>query len=269
VDPPPPGATRELGVTAMQLLHFVYACHARMSRACAWTWLGAVFSEVHVICRRRGRLASLDVRLGFPQGFVGDGGCVTLAEEKEPQHVRDCPRSRRKSSAASFQWCRAGTAAGQRWCSGQWGLWRVVCCGRRRHSPRVHCMRRSWKSWDYTITANDEAATTSEAQRGAEGSRPSPQPCKPRIYEARRMAIMATIPRPTSATAATSGTETPPVSGSPRATLAEALPDGLADGGLADGGLADGLADGLAEGVVISAPPETVTLAVISGWMVH
>jgi hypothetical protein len=37
VGPPPPGATRGLGVTAILLLHFVYARHARMSRSCAWT----------------------------------------------------------------------------------------------------------------------------------------------------------------------------------------------------------------------------------------
>jgi hypothetical protein len=81
------------------------------------------------------------------------------------------------------------------------------------------------------------------------------------------MAIRARIPRPTSATAATSGREAPPVSGSFGAALAEALADGLADA-VADG-LADGLAEALAEGVVISPPPDTVTLAVISGWIVH
>src|SRR5215203_343617 len=92
----------------------------------------------------------------------------------------------------------------------------------------------------------------------------SPQPCIPRSYEARRRtAIRARIPRPTSATAATSGRETPPVSGNFGATLAEALADGLADAA------ADGLADALAEGVVISPPPETLTLAVIWGWIVH
>ena len=77
------------------------------------------------------------------------------------------------------------------------------------------------------------------------------------------MAIRARIPRPTSATAATSGRETPPVSGNFGATLAEALADGLADA------VAVGLAEALAEGVVISAPPDTVTLAVISGCIVH
>ena len=85
------------------------------------------------------------------------------------------------------------------------------------------------------------------------------------------MAIRARIPRPTSATAATSGRETPPVSGSFGDTLAEALADGLADAvadAVADG-LADGLAEALAEGVVISPPPDTVTLAVIWGWIVH
>jgi hypothetical protein len=73
------------------------------------------------------------------------------------------------------------------------------------------------------------------------------------------MAIIAKTPKPTSATAATRGRETPPVSGRFGATLAEALAEGLADR------LADGLAEALAEGVVISPPPETVTLAVISG----
>jgi len=81
------------------------------------------------------------------------------------------------------------------------------------------------------------------------------------------MAIRARIPKPTSATAATSGREAPPVSGSFGETLAEALGDGLADA-VADG-LADGLAEALAEGDVISPPPDTVTLAVISGWIVH
>jgi len=97
------------------------------------------------------------------------------------------------------------------------------------------------------------------------------------------MAIRARIPRPTSATAARRGRETPPVPGRVGDTLAEAFADGLADGladwladGLADGladavadALADGLAEALAEGVVISPPPDTVTLAVISGWIVH
>ena len=81
------------------------------------------------------------------------------------------------------------------------------------------------------------------------------------------MAIKARIPKPTSATAATRGREAPPVSGRVGETLAEALADGLADA-VADG-LADGLAEALAEGVVISPPPDTVTLAVISGWIVH
>ena len=80
------------------------------------------------------------------------------------------------------------------------------------------------------------------------------------------MAIRARIPRPRSATAATRGRETPPVSGS-GGMLAEAFADGLADA-VADR-LAEELADGLAEGVVISPPPDTVTLAVISGWIVH
>jgi hypothetical protein len=65
----------------------------------------------------------------------------------------------------------------------------------------------------------------------------------------RRKAIRARIPRPTSATAARRGRETPPVSGRFGDTLAEAL--------------ADGLVEALAEGVVISPPPDTVTLAVI------
>ena len=77
------------------------------------------------------------------------------------------------------------------------------------------------------------------------------------------MAIRARIPKPTSATPATSGREAPPVSGSFGDTLAEALADGLADA------VADGLAEALAEGVVISPPPDTITLAVISGWIVH
>jgi len=89
------------------------------------------------------------------------------------------------------------------------------------------------------------------------------------------MAIKDRIPRPRSATAATRGRETPPVPGRVGDMLAEALADGLADAvadALADGladALADGLAEALAEGVVISPPPDTVTLAVISGWIVH
>jgi hypothetical protein len=74
------------------------------------------------------------------------------------------------------------------------------------------------------------------------------------------MAITARIPRPRSA-AASRGRETPLVSGRFGDTLAEALADGLAD--------AVGLAEALAEGVVISPPPDTVTLAVISGCIVH
>ena len=81
------------------------------------------------------------------------------------------------------------------------------------------------------------------------------------------MVIVARTPKPTSATAATSGRETPPVSGKFGATLAVAVADGLADA-VADG-LAEALTDGLAEGVVISPPPETVTFAVISGCIVH
>jgi hypothetical protein len=76
------------------------------------------------------------------------------------------------------------------------------------------------------------------------------------------MAIMARIPKPKNVTAATRGRDTPPVGGSPGATLPDGLADGLADA-VADG-LADALADGLADGVVISAPPpETVTFALI------
>jgi hypothetical protein len=52
------------------------------------------------------------------------------------------------------------------------------------------------------------------------------------------------------------------VSGSFGDTLAEALADGLAEG-LADA-LADGLIEALAEDVA-SPPPDTLTLAVISG----
>ena len=81
------------------------------------------------------------------------------------------------------------------------------------------------------------------------------------------MAIKDRIPRPRSAAAATRGRDKPPVSGRVGDTLAEALADGLADA-VADA-VADGLAEALAEGVVISPPPDTVTLAVISGWIVH
>jgi hypothetical protein len=68
------------------------------------------------------------------------------------------------------------------------------------------------------------------------------------------MAIMASIPKPTSATAARRGRGTPPVSGIFGDTLAEAL--------------ADVLMEALAEDVV-PPPPETLTLAVIWGWIVH
>ena len=81
------------------------------------------------------------------------------------------------------------------------------------------------------------------------------------------MAIRARIPRLTSATAAKRGRGEPPVSGSFGDTLAEELADGLADADADE--LADGLAEALAEGVLISPPPDTVTLAVISGWIVH
>jgi hypothetical protein len=76
------------------------------------------------------------------------------------------------------------------------------------------------------------------------------------------MAIRAKMPKPTSATAARRGREVPPVSGRLGDTLAEALADGLADA-LADG-LADALMEALAEDVA-SPPPDTLTLAVISG----
>jgi len=76
------------------------------------------------------------------------------------------------------------------------------------------------------------------------------------------MAIMARIPEPTSATAARRGRGTPPVSDIFGDTLAEALADGLADA------LADVLMEALAEDVV-PPPPETLTLAVIWGWIVH
>ena len=76
------------------------------------------------------------------------------------------------------------------------------------------------------------------------------------------MATTARMPPPTSATAATSGREVPPVSGSFGDTLAEALVVGLAEA-LADA-LADALMEALAEDVA-SPPPDTLTLAVISG----
>jgi hypothetical protein len=72
------------------------------------------------------------------------------------------------------------------------------------------------------------------------------------------MAIRAKMPKPTSATAARRGREVPPVSGRLGDTLAEALADGLADA------LADALMEALAEDVA-SPPPDTLTLAVISG----
>ena len=62
--------------------------------------------------------------------------------------------------------------------------------------------------------------------------------------------------------AARTGREMPPVPGSVAIGLAEALADGLAKG-LADA-LADGLIEALAEDVV-PPPPDTLTLAVISG----
>ena len=84
------------------------------------------------------------------------------------------------------------------------------------------------------------------------------------------MAIKARIPKPTSATPATTGRETPPVAGSFGPGLAEALADGLAVAEALADRLADWLAEALADGVLISAPPEeTVTLAVIWGWIVH
>jgi hypothetical protein len=58
--------------------------------------------------------------------------------------------------------------------------------------------------------------------------------------------------------AATRGREMPPVPGSVAVGLADALAVGLADA------LADGLMEALAEDVA-SPPPDTLTLAVISG----
>jgi hypothetical protein len=80
------------------------------------------------------------------------------------------------------------------------------------------------------------------------------------------MAPTARMPPPTRATAARRGREMPPVSGSFGDTLAEALVVGLAEAlavGLADA-LADALMEALAEDVA-SPPPDTLTLAVISG----
>ena len=73
------------------------------------------------------------------------------------------------------------------------------------------------------------------------------------------MATMATMPPPRSATAATSGRETPPVSGRFGDTLAEALADGLMEA----------LIEALAEDVAPPPPPppDTLTVAVISGCM--
>ena len=78
------------------------------------------------------------------------------------------------------------------------------------------------------------------------------------------MAIRARIPRPRSVTAARRGRETPPVSASCGGVLAAALADGLADA------LADELMEALAEDEAEdSSLPDTVTLPVISGWIVH
>ena len=76
------------------------------------------------------------------------------------------------------------------------------------------------------------------------------------------MAIMATMPPPRSTTAATRGSEMPPVSASFDGMLAEALADGLIEA------LADGLIEALEEVVAPPPPPpETLMLAVISGCM--
>ena len=95
------------------------------------------------------------------------------------------------------------------------------------------------------------------------------------------MATTARAPSPRSAAAATRGSERPPVSARCCGALAEALADGLTEA-LADGltealadGLTEALADGLmealvvaaGEGVLIPPPPDTLTLAVISGWI--
>jgi hypothetical protein len=82
------------------------------------------------------------------------------------------------------------------------------------------------------------------------------------------MEIRATTPRPRSAAAARIGRETPPVSGRLCFMLAEALAVGLAVA------LAVALADGLmvvasGDAVVISPPPDTLTLAVKSGCIVQ
>jgi hypothetical protein len=96
------------------------------------------------------------------------------------------------------------------------------------------------------------------------------------------MATTARALRPRSAAAATRGSERPPVSARCCGALAEALADGLmealADGlmeALADGlmeALADGLMEALADGLMealaedeVPPPPDTLTLAVISG----
>jgi hypothetical protein len=86
------------------------------------------------------------------------------------------------------------------------------------------------------------------------------------------MEIRARTPRPTSATAATTGKEMPPVSGRFLCMLADALAEALAVG-LAEAlavGLAEALMEALEEDVAPPpppppAPPETLTLAVISG----
>src|SRR5215211_7332887 len=88
-----------------------------------------------------------------------------------------------------------------------------------------------------------------------------PQQRGSRSYEARRMEIKARTPRPRSAAAARIGRETPPVSGRLCFMFAEALAVAVGDG------LAVGLVVAAGEGVVISPSSDTVTVAVISGWI--
>src|SRR5215212_3594608 len=102
------------------------------------------------------------------------------------------------------------------------------------------------------------------------GVQASPQPGGPRSYEARRMEIRAKTPRPRSAAAARMGRETPPVSGRLGFMLAEALAVGLADAVAV--ALADGLMEALMEALdedEAPPPPDTLTLPVIWGWIVH
>src|SRR5215210_274164 len=95
------------------------------------------------------------------------------------------------------------------------------------------------------------------------GAQASPQQRGSRSYEARRMEIKARTPRPRSAAAARIGRETPPVSGRLCFMFAEALAVAM---GLAVA-VGDGLAVAAGEGVVISPSSDTVTVAVISGWI--